>query len=207
MSYLFDTARLLTDPKLKFTNDNGKPRAICELFLVFANPKRVPVDVSATGWKNREFKVNATVFDEVAEKVAALLKSGDPVFVTGNLVWPTFTDKNTGEEKATHYQQLYIDTINPDIKHLASLHFNERKSHPAAKSPSPVLPETTIADVGCARESLSDFEQEFLIETPVGETLADATVSVMANDTDDTMPDPVQHGHYEPHHDEHASVA
>lgn len=170
MSYLFDRARLLTDPKLKFENDNGKPRAICELFLVFANPKKVSADVSPSGWKNREFKVNASVFDKLGEKAVEMFKSGDPVLVSGNLVWPTIVDRNTGEEKPTKYLQLYVDTISPDLMHIEALQFNERKSK-ANASASPVSKQLEVSDqgetlpidsLGVAAEPLSEFETEFL---------------------------------------------
>lgn len=88
-----ETAGVIADPELRFTN-NGK--AVLSVRLAFNDSR---YNEETRQWENsRTFFVDATAWEQTAERLADQIKKGDQVYVSGRL--ETQTWEKDGEKKS-----------------------------------------------------------------------------------------------------------
>lgn len=88
-----ETAGVITDPELRFTN-NGK--AVLNIRLAFNDSR---YNEESRSWENsKTFYVDATAWEQTAERLADQIKKGDQVYVSGRL--ETQTWEKDGEKKS-----------------------------------------------------------------------------------------------------------
>ncbi len=99
---------LAADPEIRYT-PQGK--AVTE-FSVADTPRRL--NQASGQWEEGEtnwFRV--TIWDQYAQNVAASLKKGDQVIVTGRITTDRFTDKNNETRTA---QKVLADHVAPTLR-------------------------------------------------------------------------------------------
>lgn len=123
MSGLSGLARLGVNPELKYVGVDDDKQPVCEMRVRFLNGKK---DKRSGEWVDQGFWAQVNVWGPCAEPAAKIFAKGDRVFIDGEMVMNTWSDK---DDDTLEHSCVRVDTrlVAPYLPDLEGLSYRERK--------------------------------------------------------------------------------
>ena len=94
---VFGVGVATADPELRHVGENGT--AVCSVNVAFNRSYKV---AGNDDWKQETCFIKAQIWGARAERMAELVKKGQPMYMTGYMKQDTWEDKDTGLKRVSH---------------------------------------------------------------------------------------------------------
>jgi single-strand DNA-binding protein len=94
---VFGVGVATTDPELRHVGENKA--AVCSVNVAFNRSYKV---AGNDDWKQETCFLKAQVWGSRAERMAELVKKGQPIYMTGYMKQDSWEDKDTGMKRVSH---------------------------------------------------------------------------------------------------------